>query len=158
MNDSEDFTLEKIKTQELSLEINDLSNTFQQNTTIEDTPPDPPQTQAVDPNKKSKPQIKKYCSFATKIITLFQPAFVDSICLKNLSHNLDPQLLPFINNIKHLQINPNILANVAEVTTTPTVDLLVIIDINLVLTRARILLLDTMINLTLILIIIIILP
>ena len=148
MVDSEDFTLEKIKTQELSVEINNLSNTFQLNTTIKDTPPDPPQVQAVDPNNKTTPQIKKYCSFATKIITLFQPAFVDSICLKNLNHNLDPQLHPFINNLKHLQINLNLLANVAEVTTTPTVDLLVILDIILVLTRARILLLDTMINLT----------
>ena len=49
MVDSEDITLEKIKTQELSLGINTLSNTFQQNTTIQDTPPEPPQIQAIDP-------------------------------------------------------------------------------------------------------------
>ena len=36
MVDSEDITLEKIKTQELSHEINNLSNTFQQNTNIQD--------------------------------------------------------------------------------------------------------------------------
>ena len=39
MVDSEDIKLEKIKTQELSLEIINLSNTFQQNTTIQDTHP-----------------------------------------------------------------------------------------------------------------------
>ena len=50
MVDSEDITLEKIKTRELSLEINTLSNTFQQNTIIQDTPPEPPQIQAVDSN------------------------------------------------------------------------------------------------------------
>ena len=66
MVDSEDITLEKIKTQELSLEINNLSNTFQQNTTIKDSPPEPPQVQVLDPNNKSKPQFKKYCSFCHK--------------------------------------------------------------------------------------------
>ena len=66
MVDSEDTTLEKIKTQELSLEINNLSNTFQQNTTIQDSPPEPPQVQVMDPNYKSKPQFKKYCSFCHK--------------------------------------------------------------------------------------------
>ena len=62
MVNSEDITLEKIKTQELSLEINTLSNTFQQNATIQDTPP----VQAIDPINKSKPQFKKDCSFCHK--------------------------------------------------------------------------------------------
>ena len=66
MVDSEDITLEKIKTQELSLEFNNLSNTFQQNTTNLDSPPEPPQVQVMDPNNKSKPQFKKYCSFCHK--------------------------------------------------------------------------------------------
>ena len=66
MVDSEDITLEKIKTQELSLETNNLSNTFQQKTTIQDTPPEPPQVQVMDPNNKSKPQFKKYCFFCHK--------------------------------------------------------------------------------------------
>ena len=66
MVDSEDITLEKIKTQELSLEINNLSNTFQQNTTVLDSPPEPPQVQVMDPNNKSKHQFKKYCSFCHK--------------------------------------------------------------------------------------------
>ena len=66
MVDSESITLEKIKTQELSLEINNLSNTFQQNTTILDSPPEPPQVQVMDPNNESKPQFKKYCSFCHK--------------------------------------------------------------------------------------------
>ena len=60
MVDSQDITLEKIETQELFLEINTLLNLFQQNTTIQDTPPEPPQIQAVDPNNKFKPQFKKY--------------------------------------------------------------------------------------------------
>ena len=66
MVDSEDITLEKIKTQELSLEINTRSNKFQQNTTIQDPPSEFPQVQAMDPNNKSKPQFKKYCSFCHK--------------------------------------------------------------------------------------------
>ena len=66
MVDSEDITLEKIKTQELSLEINNLSNTFQQNTNIQDSPSEPPQVQVIDPNNKSKPQFKKICSFCHK--------------------------------------------------------------------------------------------
>ena len=56
MVDSEDITLEKIKTQELSLEINNLSTTFQQNTNIQDPPSEPPHVQVIDPNNKSKPQ------------------------------------------------------------------------------------------------------
>ena len=66
MVDSEDITLEKIKTQELSLEINTLSNTFQQNATTQDTSSEPPLIHAADPNNKSKPQLKKYCSFCHK--------------------------------------------------------------------------------------------
>ena len=66
MVDSEDITVEKIKTQELSLEIINLSNTFQKNTNIQDSPPEPLQIQAVDPNNKSKPQYKNYCSFCRK--------------------------------------------------------------------------------------------
>ena len=71
-------------------------------------------------------------------------------CLKNLNHNLNLQLLPFINILKPPLINFNILATVLEVIVILTVDLLVTLDIDLVLTRARILVLDTMINLTLI--------
>ena len=56
MHDSEDITLEKNKTQEHSFEINTLSDTFQQNTSIEETPREPPQRQAVDTNNKSKTQ------------------------------------------------------------------------------------------------------
>ena len=37
MVDSEDITVETNKNQELSLEMNNLSNTFQQNTTVQDT-------------------------------------------------------------------------------------------------------------------------
>ena len=66
MVDSEDITLEKIKTQELSHEILLLSNTFQQNTTVQDSPSEPPQVQVIDPNSKSKLQFKKYCSFCHK--------------------------------------------------------------------------------------------
>ena len=76
MVDSEDITLEIIKTQELSREINTLSDTFQQNTTIQYSSPEPPQIQAVDPSNKSKPQFKKYCSFCHKnnhsVSTCFQ--------------------------------------------------------------------------------------
>ena len=99
--------------------------------------------------------LKNIVLFATKITTLFQLAFVDSICLKNLNHNLGLQLLPFINILKPPLINLNMLATVVEVIVILTVDLLVTLDIDLVLTRARILVLDTMINLTLITILLI---
>ena len=66
VNMVEDITLEKIKSQELSLEINNLSNAFQQNTTIQNSFPEPPQIQAVDPDNKSKPQFKNYCLFCHK--------------------------------------------------------------------------------------------
>ena len=131
MVDSEDITLEK-KTQELSLEINNLSNTFQQNTTIIDSPPEPPQVQVMDPNNKSKPQFKKYCSFCQKRTTLFQLVSAVSICLKNQNHNLDLRLLHFINILKILQINLIILGTVIEVRVTLLASLLATFDINLV--------------------------
>ena len=115
MVDSEDITLEKIKTQELSLEINNLSTTFQQNTIIQDPPSEPPHVQVIDPNNKSKPQFKNIVPSAIKIITLFQLAFVALIYSKNPNHNLDLQLLPFINILKLLQINLVILDTVVEV-------------------------------------------
>ena len=66
MVDSEDIILEKIKTQELSLQINNLSNTFQQNTTIHDTPPETHKFKQwiliINPN----PNIKNIALFATK--------------------------------------------------------------------------------------------
>ena len=55
MVDSEDITLEKIKTQEISFERNSLSDTFNQSTSISDKPSQTLQIQAVDPNKKSNP-------------------------------------------------------------------------------------------------------
>ena len=98
--------------------------------------------------KNPNPNLKNFVPFATKIITLFQPAFVDSICLKNLNHNLDHQLLPFINILKHPKINItlSIFDTVVEVTVTLIVDFLVTQDINLVLIHAQNLILDTMIN------------
>ena len=63
MVDYGDITLEKIKTQELSLDINTLSDNFNQNTSITDKPSETLQIQAVDPNIKSRPQFQKYCSF-----------------------------------------------------------------------------------------------
>ena len=83
---------------------------------------------------------------------MFQPASVDSICLKNLNHNFDPQLLLFINILKPSLINLKIIATVSEVIVILIVDLHVTPDINLVLTRTHILVLDTMINPTLIII------
>ena len=135
MVDSEDITLEKIKTQELSLEINTLSNAFQQNATIQDTSSEPPLTHAVDPNNKSKPLFKKYCSFCHKKITLFQRVFAD---LKTQNHNLDLQLLPFINILKILLLNPITLVTVVEVIVTLLADLLAKRDTNLVHIPVRI--------------------
>ena len=142
MVDSEDNTLEKIKIQKLSPKINNRSNNFLQNIAVQDSSPEPPQIQGVDPNNKSKPQFEKYCSFCHKNN--------NSICLKNLNHNLALQLLPFINVLQPSLKNLKILATVVEVLITLTVDLFVTLDIDLVLTRAHILVLDTMINLTLI--------
>ena len=55
-----------MKTQEHSLEINTISNLFNQNTSITDNPSETLLTQKVDPNNKSKLQFKKYCSFCHK--------------------------------------------------------------------------------------------
>ena len=63
MVESENFALEKYKAQELPLECNTLSDTFQQNTTNEETPPEFPQIHGVDPNIKFEPHFKKQCSF-----------------------------------------------------------------------------------------------
>ena len=56
-------------------------------------------------------KLKNIVPFATKIITMFPLAFVDSICLKNLNHNLALQLLPFINILQPPLKNLNILAH-----------------------------------------------
>ena len=65
--------------------------------------------------------------------TMFQLASADLICSKNQNHNLDLRLLPFINILKALPINLNILATVVEVTIILPADLLAKLDINLVL-------------------------
>ena len=59
--------------------------------------------------------LKNIVPFAIKIITLFQLVFVASIYSKNRNHNLDLQLLPFINILKLLQTNLVILDTVVEV-------------------------------------------
>ena len=68
MVDSEDITLEKLKTQAISFEINTLSDTCNQITSITDKPSETLQIQAVNPNNKSKPQFEKYCYFRHKNI------------------------------------------------------------------------------------------
>ena len=138
MVDSEDITLEKIKTQELSLEINNLSNTFQQNTTVLDSPPEPPQVQVMDPNNKSKPQFKKYCSFCHKNNHSVSTFFRRLNMLKESNHNLDLRLPHFINILKILSINLIILATVVEVIVTLLANLLATLDINLVLIHVHI--------------------
>ena len=67
MVDSEDITLEKIKTQELSIEINSLSDNLKNTVTLNDTT-SPPVNQLGqnDPKNKTKPQFKKYCTFYQK--------------------------------------------------------------------------------------------
>ena len=61
MVNSQEIIFEKIETQELSLEIHTLSDIFNQNVSVTDNSSEPPQTEAVDANIKSKPQIKKCC-------------------------------------------------------------------------------------------------
>ena len=139
--------MKKFKTQELSLEINTLSNSFQQNATSQDPPSESPQVQAMDPNNKSKPQFKNIVPFAIKITTLFQLAFADLICSKNQNHNLDLRLPHFINFLKALPINLIILVTVVEVTVTLTADLLAKLDINLVLIHVHIHVLEIILKL-----------
>ena len=67
MVDSEGNTLEKnLKRQEPPLEINALSDTFNQNATVTDNSSETLQIQAVDPKHKSKPQFKNFCSLCHK--------------------------------------------------------------------------------------------
>ena len=115
MVDSEDITLEKIKTQELSLEINNLSNTFQQNTNIQDPPLEPPHVQVIDPNNKSKPQFKKYCSFCHKNNHSVSTCFRRLNLLKESKPQSRSPTPTFINILKLLQINLVILDTVVEV-------------------------------------------
>ena len=63
---SEYITLEKIKTQEFSLEINTLSDIFNQNTSISDKPSEILQIHAIDPNKTSKPELKSILLLLSK--------------------------------------------------------------------------------------------
>ena len=63
MVEFEDITLEKPKTRKLPLEINALSDTFNQNVPVTDNSSETPRVQALDRNNKSKPQIKNLCSF-----------------------------------------------------------------------------------------------
>ena len=109
-----------------------MSNTFQQNTTILDSPSEPPQVQVMDPNNKQNLNSKNVVHSAIKITTLFQFVSAVSICLKNQNHNLDLRLLHFINILKILQINLIILATVVEVIVTLLTNLLATLDINLV--------------------------
>ena len=64
--DTEDITNERIKTQELSLEINSLSDYLKEKGNISfsnnDTQNQINQFSQNDPNNKSKPQFKKYCT------------------------------------------------------------------------------------------------
>ena len=67
MVDSEDNTLEKIKTQELSIEINSLRDNLKDTVTLNDVPSPPVnQISQNDTNNKTKHQIKKYCTFCQK--------------------------------------------------------------------------------------------
>ena len=59
MVESEDITLEKIKTKELSLDINTVSDSFNQTTSISDKLSETLQIEAVVPNYKSKSQFKE---------------------------------------------------------------------------------------------------
>ena len=54
--DSDDFTLGKSTTQNLSVEINTLCNNVNQNTTVKENYSGSTQTHVVNPNIKSEPQ------------------------------------------------------------------------------------------------------
>ena len=69
--DSEDIANEKIRINDLALEINKISNE-NKNNDKESEPDHIMVTQPGDPNNKSKPAYKKYCSYCQKIITVFQ--------------------------------------------------------------------------------------
>ena len=144
--DSEDITLEKIKTQELSLEINNLSNTFQQNTTIQTSPSELPQVQAMDPNNKSKPQFKKYCSFCHKNNHSVSTCFSRLNMLKESKPQSRYPTPTFYQHFKILPKNRIFIATAVEVLVTLLVNPLAILDINLVLFHVPIHALDIIIN------------
>ena len=99
----------------------------------------------MDPNNKSKPQFKKYCSFCYKNNHSVSTCFV-LICSKNQNHFLHLRLLPFINILKTFQINLIILATVVEVIVTLPADLLATLGINLVCIHVLIHVLDTILK------------
>ena len=146
MVDSEDITLEKIKTQELSLEINTLSNTFQQSTTSQDSPSESPQVQVMDPNNKSKPQFKKYCSFCHKNNHSVSTCFRRLNMLKESkpqSRSLTPTFYQHFKSPSNKSHYPRYRSR--SQVTLPA-DLLATLGINLVLIHVHIHVLDTILK------------
>ena len=66
---------DRIRTHDLTLEVNNLTNELQSQT-IEQQPEQLMFTQSKDPNNKTKPAYKKYCSYCTRtnhsILSCFQ--------------------------------------------------------------------------------------
>ena len=137
MVDSEDFTFEKIKTQEHSCEKNVLSDTFHRNATFTDNSSETAQLPPLDPNKKSEPQFRKSCSFVVTIIILVRLVIEDSICQKVINLNQN-HILPFINSLKHPSIRISYyLVTVVEVIVINIEKSRKNFDMNLVLTHAQ---------------------
>ena len=101
MDFPEDATLEKIKTPQLSIEINTVSADFNRNATVKETSSESPQIQSVGPNNNFNCHFKNYCSFCHRNTLLFPLVIVDTIVAKNLNFIQNHLLVPFINIIKH---------------------------------------------------------
>ena len=140
--DSEDIAHEKIRTNDLAPEINKISI----ENDINDKELEPDHiivSQPGDPNNKSKPAYKKYCSYCQKTITVFQIAIKNNVTkntkdleirdqelLNNLLYNTSV-VNPAILKITELKIKLIILLEIMTVIdivkTTPTI----VIDIEI---------------------------
>ena len=92
--DSEDIANEKIRTNDLALEINKVSledDTSKKEFEHEDHIM---VTQSGDPNNKSKPAYKKYCSYCHKIIIVFQIVIKNNVMMNTKNKiTIDHELL-----------------------------------------------------------------
>ena len=79
MVDSEDITLEKTKTQKSSLQINTLSYTFNQNTSITDKPSETLTKTSRGLIRTLNPSLKYTAPFVIKIVILSQHVIEKSI-------------------------------------------------------------------------------
>ena len=122
MVDSEDITLEKIKTQELLLRLILSSIPFNKILLFKKRIQNLHTYKPWNLTKNLNLNLKFFFRFVIKTIILFQHVIVDPICLMHLNPNQNHLLPVFINILKHppIRLILKLLDTVVEVIVTPT--------------------------------------